>query len=549
MATPTRYTPEIIKELYQSGEWLAVSLSDVWANNAARYPDREAVVDSQSRCTWKQATLAIDRLALGFLKLGFQKDEVLVIQLSNCAELPLLRVAGEKAGVLCLPVLRNLRHREVENILARVRAKGIVIPLQFRDFDYLAMVRELQPRLPDLKQVMVVGKETPAGTISINEMVNSPIENDYPVGFLRNKSYRPEDVSLINHTTGTTGFPKFVEYPMAARLRLGRGFVETLKLSENDIICSLGSVPAGANTVVYFGAPLAASKVVMLEHFEAETAFRVIEKEKVTIACGVPAMWSMMVNHPERKAYDLSSIRLWWNAGAFLPYQLAVEVEEKLGSTILSGLGAADFGGTMIPELTDSQEIRFLTVGKGKAGTVFKIVDDNGKEVTPGEVGEIWGTGPSGASGYYMDSETTWQTWTRDGWFKTGDLGRLDEEGNLILAGRKKDIIIRGGQNLYPSEIESLLGAHPSVAQVAIVGMPDKVMGEKACAYVVPHSNKGFGFGEMVSYLKSQDIALYKIPERLEIVDKLPMVGGGIKIDKKALQQDIAAKLKKEVVL
>ncbi|MBI2934847.1 MAG: long-chain fatty acid--CoA ligase, partial [Chloroflexi bacterium] len=235
-----------------------------------------------------------------------------------------------------------------------------------------------------------------------------------------------------------------------------------------------------------------------------------------------------------------------WNAGAFLPYQLAVEVEDKLGGTIMSGLGAADFGGTMIPELTDSRETRFLTVGKGKAGTVFRIVDENGQEVKPGEVGEIWGAGPSAASGYYMDPETTWQAWTRDGWFKTGDLGHLDAAGNLVLSGRKKDIIIRGGQNLYPSEIESLLSAHPAVAEVAIVGMPDPVMGEKACAYVVPHPGRDFSFDEMSAYLKSKGIAMYKIPERLEIAAGLPMVGGGVKIDKKALVQDISRKLKAE---
>ncbi|MFC1930398.1 AMP-binding protein, partial [Chloroflexota bacterium] len=219
-------------------------------------------------------------------------------------------------------------------------------------------------------------------------------------------------------------------------------------------------------------------------------------------------------------------------------------VEATLGGTIVSGLGASDFGGTMIPELDAPPETRFLTVGKGRAGTVFKIVDDSGREVKKGEVGEIWGTGPSAATGYFGDPETTWQAWTKDGWFKTGDLGRIDEDDNLLLVGRKKDLIIRGGQNIYPPEIESILVAHPCIAEAAVVGMPDQLMGEKACAYVTLRPEKTLEFKEMVKYLNEQDIAMYKIPERLEIIEIMPTVGGGTKIDKKVLLKDISDKLK-----
>ena len=408
------------------------------------------------------------------------------------------------------------------------------------------MVSDLRPRLKALQSIIVWADSAPPGTITLNSLLNQPLEKKYPPDYLKKFTYAPEEVSLINHTTGTTGSPKFVEYPMAARLRLGRGFLESLKLSEKDIVCALGSGPAGANCVPYFGAPQAKSKVVMLGHFEAEAAFKMIEREKVTVACGVPAMWTMMVRHPKYKDYNLSSVRLWWNAGAFLPPQLGAEVEEKLGATILSGLGGVDFGGTVIPDLDDSPETRFMTVGKPKAGGKIKVVDEKGREVKAGEVGEIWGTGPSLPSGYYLDPDGTVQAWTKDGWFKTGDLGRLDERGDLVLVGRQKDIIIRGGQNIYPAEIESLMQAHPKIAEVAVVAMPDTVMGEKACAYVVPKAGQSFTFKEMAAYLTDQDIAHYKIPERLELINKLPMVGEDTKVDKKALQKDIATKLTAE---
>ncbi len=235
-----------------------------------------------------------------------------------------------------------------------------------------------------------------------------------------------------------------------------------------------------------------------------------------------------MIEHPKRKDYDLSSVRLWWNAGAFLPPQLGAEVEAKLGGTILSGLGASDFrrhhdsgtgrpAGDTVYDRGHGQgrhrSSRSLTITAGKLGSE--------------EVGEIWGAGPSCASGYFRDAEATWQAWTKDGWFKTGDLGKIDDQGNLILVGRKKDLIIRGGQNVYPAEMESILLTHPSVAAVAVVAMPDTVMGEKACAYVQLKEGCSLAFPEMVKFLTDQDIALYKIPERLELIDEMPMVGGG----------------------
>jgi non-ribosomal peptide synthetase component E (peptide arylation enzyme) len=189
--------------------------------------------------------------------------------------------------------------------------------------------------------------------------------------------------------------------------------------------------------------------------------------------------------------------------------------------------------------------VRLPTLGKGSGGTEIKVVDKQGKEVAQGEVGEIWGRGPACASGYYKDPETTWAAWTKDGWFKMGDLGRFDGGGNLVLAGRKKDMIIRGGQNIYPVEIENLLSSHPKVADVAIVGMPDPAMGEKACAYVVPRPGQDLSFEEMVSFLREKGIATYKLPERLEFIDKLPLVGEQ-KVNKKHLVQGITEKLQKE---
>jgi non-ribosomal peptide synthetase component E (peptide arylation enzyme) len=195
--------------------------------------------------------------------------------------------------------------------------------------------------------------------------------------------------------------------------------------------------------------------------------------------------------------------------------------------------------------LKDPPEVRHFTVGKPRGGDEMKIVDANGKELPKGEVGEVIVRGPSTASGYYKDAVATREAW-KDGWFRMGDLGKIDEQGNLIIVGRKKYMIIRGGQNIYPTEIESVLLKNPKVLDVAIVKMPDRIMGEKACAYVVPKTGEQFTFEEMVSFLKNKRMTPYKIPERLELIDKLPMVAQDLKIDIETLEKDISLKLKAE---
>ncbi len=221
-----------------------------------------------------------------------------------------------------------------------------------------------------------------------------------------------------------------------------------------------------------------------------------------------------------------------------------MEIEEKLGCPIVQSYGAMDSGGMTLHSFNDGAKVRLLTIGKPAGGNEVRLADNAGKEVPEGSAGEILVRGPTLVSGYYKDPEATWQVWTEDGWYKTGDLGKFDEYGNLVIVGRKKDVIIRGGQNIYPVEIENLLVNHPKVSNVAIIKMPDPVMGEKACAYIVPKQGHDFTFEEMVSFLKKNGIAAYKLPERLEIVDALPMVAEGQKVDRKVLEKDIGEKLK-----
>jgi non-ribosomal peptide synthetase component E (peptide arylation enzyme) len=534
----------MIEEYKEKGYWVQTTLSDIWDSNGRECPDKEAIVDSKTRLTWGEANQWIDRLALGFLELGMNKDELIVIQLPNSVELCLLRVACERAGLFCLPVLRTWRQREMEYALKRVNAVGVVIPWTFREFDYFEMIQAIRPRLPKLRHIFTVDDRVPEGVISIKEMVKKPLEKKYPRGYLEGKKCKADEFSLIAPTSGTTGLPKFIESPISSRIYMGKVFIERFGLTDEDIIGVFCPAVGGPNHPTYFSAPIVSAKVVMLEHFSSEEAFKLIEKEKISFASVVPAQLSIMMRDPMHKEYDLRSLRLFNCSGAALAPQVGMEVEEKLGCPIVQTYGAMDSGGMTLHSFYDNAEVRLFTIGKPAGGNEVKLVDDAGKEAPKGNPGEILVRGPTLVSGYYDDPETTRQVWTRDGWYKTGDLGTFDESGNLVIVGRKKEIIIRGGQNIYPVEIENLLLAHPKVSNVAVVKMPDPVMGEKACAYVVSKQGQDFTFDDMVSFLKKNAVAAYKLPERLEIVGALPMVAEGQKVDKKVLEKDIGEKLK-----
>lgn len=519
------------------GIWSQTAISDFWDRNARLFPDREAVTDGKTRLTWAEAKIWIDRLALGLVELGIEKDEMLVPQLPNSVELALLRLACEKSSILCMPVQRNLRQREMEYILRETAAVAVVIPWKFRDFDYFDMIQQLRPGLPELRHVLVTGDTIPAGALPLRDLLENPLEKKYREEYLSNAKCKGTDFYLVMHTTGSTGFPKFVEYPMAPRVFSNKGLIAYLKLTPDDVFGAFSGASSGPNCVAYFTAPELGAKVVWEEHFEPEEAFQLIEKERITVGLVVPTNLALMLRHPSMDKYDLSSIRLWWCAGANVPYPVALEAESKLGGVIINGLGATDFGGYTIHPLNAPQRKRLLTVGKPVPGmSEIKIVDNNGQEVRQGEVGEVWSRGPAAVSGYYRDPQTTALAWTPDGWFKFGDLGYLDADGDLVLVGRKKDMIIRAGQNIYPIEIETVLLNHPKIAAAAIVGIPDPVVGEKACAFVVTKGGENLNFQQMVSFLKEQKLAPYKMPERLEVVDQLPLIADQ-KVDKKALQK------------
>ncbi len=538
-----------VRRYIAQGYWEPLLTSDYWDRNAEQYPDNEAIVDVRSRLNWMQIKQFSDRLALGFLDLGIKRDDIVICQLPNWADFLIVRLALLKAGILSCQPATTLRSEEMKYVLNQTQAVGVVIPWHFRNFDYFKMIQELQPGLPKLRHVLFAGDEAPEGSILLNEIYDQTLEEKYSPNTLQKTKFSPYEITHIGVTSGTTGKHKLVNQADAAIKLSAKDTISRAEITKNDVIACNAPLSGGAfNTLAFYCTPLAAAKIVLPEKFDAEESLKLIETEKVTVLSGVPTTLIRILNHPDLHKYDTSSLRLVFYSGAPIAYHTAVELEEKLGCRLMTRYGAFDIANLSCSSIHDTDSVRLLSAGKPYSGCEIKLFDDKGTEAAPEQGGEIWVRGATTTFGFYDDAKATDSIWNvpgKEGWGSTGDIGRFDNDGNLTIIGRKKEVIIRGGQNIYPVEIEDLLHTHQNVASVTVVSMPDPVMGERACAYVVVKPGQQFTFDEMLSFLRDKGIAPFKIPERLELVDNIPLVADQ-KVDKRRLEQDIKEKLKRE---
>ena len=547
---PIRYTQKMVDEFLANGYWTQELFFDFWERNAREFGDQEALVDSKYRVTWAEAKQLVDAIATTWVQMNIPQSSRIIIQSPNSVYGFLARIAAERAGLISLTVYPYLRERELTYMVEKTEAAAVVILNEYRNFNYLEMYKKLQNEFPHLKNIFLfddeVPQDAPQGTYSLTKLAQEtaakPIDEDALIARRLNAT---GDVALLTTTSGTTGIPKLVEWPTAPRVCTSKGRVDIWGLNKNDITMAIAPHAGGAaGTLTYFAAPIAGAKTVMLEEFDPEAALALIEKEKATAIGVVPTHLVRMLEVDSSK-YDLSSLRFIRSAGGYLSPQIAEEAEIAFGANITSDLGTQDMGSVSGCRVDDSKDLRRRTVGRMLPGNKVRLLDkDTAEPVADGEPGILYFRGPHAPAGYYRDEELTATVFDPQGWTTTGDIVKFDQECLWIL-GRAKDMIIRGGQNIYPAEIEGLLNDHPKVASVAVVGYPDREMGERTCAYVIPKGGQDFSFEEMVEFLKGKKLAMYKLPERLEVVNEFPAVGDSGKINKETLKKDIAAKVAK----
>jgi acyl-coenzyme A synthetase/AMP-(fatty) acid ligase len=494
---------------------LIETLTEALARHARERPRALALVDGRARLDWGQTKTWVDGAAAWLVEQRLPRGAAVLGWLPNCAELYLVRLACEQAGLFWVPVPASQGKRELASIMQRVRPHAVFAMRRFRERDYAAELEEGLSRLPFEPLCVTV----PAAELL--RLEGAGADERLPLAL--------EEPAHALPTTGSEGTPKLAVYTLGAACIRAHAQAELLELSPDDILLTL-SPGVGPARAAWLAAPVAGASVAAMPVFGAEAAMEVIARERATIVCGSPSQLAMLAFKLARG--DTSSVRLWYTAGAILPASLAEELETRTHAPVVSTYGGADYGGWAAPALRDAPEVRRRTVGRPRGGTEMAVVDAEGNTLPQGAVGEVIGRGPCCVSGYIGEPGS--ERW-RGGWFHTGDLGRFDADGNLTIVGRLKEVIIRGGDNVSPSEIEALLRSFPDIAEVAVIGVPDPVLGERVCACVVPSAGRMPELEALRLRLREQGLAPFKLPEKLLLLDSLPLVGD--KVDRRALFQ------------
>lgn len=528
-----------------------LTLSDYLELAAREQADGLAFLHASSgrQVTYGEMGRAVDALARSFLNLGIKKGDVVSIQLPNWPEFVYVHFALAKIGAITNPINPVLRSKEVGYILRFSESVAIVIPGHIKAFDYPSMIQEMRHDLPSLRNVFVVDDDAPEGTISLKRMIDEAATTKDAGDIPGEHRPEPNDPAILMYTSGTTADPKGVVQTHRAMIFSGFGCSKVLGLGEgrNEVLLALPSFAtsfglyANLYTSIFHQAT-----VITVDGFNAEETLRIIERESVTHMTLVPAQIMALLAVENLSQYDLSSLRTMLYAGAVCPVEIAKSAIAKIGcrlGTIYAMTECAPVCGT---SEDDPPEVVCHTVGHQQPGIDLQIVNDDGRPAGIGETGEILVRGLGLFSGYFRRPDLVEESVTRDGWYRTGDLGWLDENGNVHIAGRKKDVINRGGLKISSREVEDLLFAHPDISDAAVVGMPDPKFGERSCAYVVPRPGRHLTLEDVIAYLQRKGLATFKLPERLEVVGSLPYTPSG-KVQKFILRNDIQAKLAREV--
>lgn len=530
-------TPERMQGFLDSGAWSATTSNERLEELARRQPDRLALVDGRVRLTYAQYYRRARKLADHFIRLGLGKDDVIALQLPNWSEAAIVINAAMLAGIPFCQFHSDFRSREVQFICGFTDARLLVLSQSFRRFDYLAMLEGLRPALPALQHVCVVGDAVPEGYFDLRAFLDAEDDAALDEAVLAERRPHGSDLCRTAFTSGTTGDPKAVLHLHNTTNYAVHILNREQALNESSVF--LVFLPVGLNWGLFnvIQAIFAGCTLVLQDRFEAKAALDLIQRERVTHFCCAPAHLVALLAVEGLEARDLGSLKVIMTGGASCPLEVIRAVRERLAGHLLEMYGMLEAGTQTQTRLTEDPELVCGSVGRSQPGMNNKIVDDEGNEVPPGTVGEIWSRGPSITIGYYKNPEANARSFSAGGWFHTGDQGVLDEAGYLRIVGRKKEMLIRGGANIYPREIEEALYQHPKVQDAAVVGLPDPRLGERVCACIVPKPGQSLGFEELIAFLRDK-VATYKLPEFLEILPALPRTPTG-KVQKGPLRDQV----------
>jgi fatty-acyl-CoA synthase len=531
---------------------IELTIGDVLERAAERWPRREALVSVEQgvRLTYAEFGRRIDELAQGLMALGLESGDRVGIWAPNCAEWTLTQFATAKAGLIQVNVNPAYRLAELEYTLTKVGVKALIVASSFKTSDYVAMVEALAPevaasrrgaleaaKLPALKLVAKIGGAPRPGWFEFEEL-SAQAEPRRPRAWPRLSN---RDAINIQFTSGTTGLPKGATLSHRNLVNNAYFVGRSTGLKEGDRLCvpvplyhCFGMVMSNLACVVH-----GATIVYASAGFDPLAVLQAVETERCTVLHGVPTMFIAELGHPRFAEFDLSSLRAGIMAGSPCPIEVMRQVVGRMHMrevTIAYGMTeTSPVSFQSSPE--DPLERRVTTVGRIQPHMEAKVIDADGQTVARGEVGELCTRGYAVMLGYWDDPERTAEAIDAEGWMHTGDLGTLDAEGYCNIVGRAKDMIIRGGENVYPREVEEFLYRHPKIADVAVIGVPDTKYGEEICAWVRLHAGVSAHEDEVRLFCQGQ-IAHYKIPRYVRFVEAFPTTVTG-KVQKYLMRQQM----------
>jgi len=520
------------EEMLQQGYWLNKTILQSLNEAVQQYPDKVALVSyktedqSEKSFTYREMLHTANKISLGLKRLGVQKQDIVSCQLPNWWEFTLLYIACRRIGAILNPLMPIFRERELSFMLKHTESKVFIVPKVFRKFDHEKLAYQLQRNTETLEHVVVVGGE---GENSFEKLLlNHGLDNDPQIlNTLNDVTITADDIAQLVFTSGTTGEPKGVMHSANTLFSNIVPYAKRLHLSKDDVIF-MGS-PMAHQTGFMYGLimpVLLKAKAVLQDVWDVNTAIDLIHKHQVTFTMASTPFLNDLSEAVLDTHQSLDSLKLFLCAGAPIPSTLVQKARQNLGVKVISAWGMTECGAVTTTRPEDDDERSFNTDGLPLPGVEVKIVDDHGEILPPHQSGTLMIRSCSNFGGYMKRphlNETS-----EDGWFDTGDIAYQDEQGYIRIAGRKKDVIIRGGENIPVAEVESLIYLHPDIATVALVPYPDDRMGEKACAIVkLKEGAEQIALKDLVDFLKMHNLANQYLPERLEVWEDIPMTPSG----------------------
>ncbi|HAW0360449.1 TPA: medium-chain fatty-acid--CoA ligase [Escherichia coli] len=527
----------------QQGLWGDASLADYWQQTARAMPDKIAVVDNHGASyTYSALDHAASCLANWMLAKGIESGDRIAFQLPGWCEFTVIYLACLKIGAVSVPLLPSWREAELVWVLNKCQAKMFFAPTLFKQTRPVDLILPLQNQLPQLQQIVGVDKLAPAtSSLSLSQIIadNTPLTTAITT--------HGDELAEVLFTSGTEGLPKGVMLTHNNILASERAYCARLNLTWQDVF--MMPAPLGHATGFLHGvtAPfLIGARSVLLDIFTPDACLALLEQQRCTCMLGATPFVYDLLNVLEKQPADLSALRFFLCGGTTIPKKVARECQQ-LGIKLLSVYGSTESSPHAVVNLDDPLSRFMHTDGYAAAGVEIKVVDDARKTLPPGCEGEEASRGPNVFMGYFDEPELTARALDEEGWYYSGDLCRMDEAGYIKITGRKKDIIVRGGENISSREVEDILLQHPKIHDACVVAMPDERLGERSCAYVVlkaPHHS--LSLEEVVAFFSRKRVAKYKYPEHIVVIEKLPRTASG-KIQKFLLRKDIMRRLTQDV--